>query len=134
MVTAAGSTGHYMLLQLGEKTMYDSRKINHDEQKTDSERLGQFEKNGFRIQQLDEDFFMIERLKSGKVTWCRSISDAEVITYTAIQLERNRASDTVGIRRTLLDKSYILLGLIDIISCEGQRQTVRRRTKKCQRE
>jgi len=109
---------------------------NNDQNKgmTFAERLGQFEKYGFRIQQLDEDFFLIERLKSGKVTWCRSITDAEIITYTAIQLEKDLQADTEGVRQSLLDKAYILLGLIDIISCDSTQQTVRRRTGKCKRK
>lgn len=95
-------------------------------------KLNQFEKDGYRICQHDEEFFVIERIKSGKIVYCESIVDAEVITTIAICCEKKMPFNPNEIKQSFLDKAYTLVGFIDVMYSGRNGDKVRRRTSKCQ--
>lgn len=57
--------------------------------KIDKVRLDQFMDSGYSITQYEDDFFIVERIKSKRSVTCSTIDESELVANIAIILENN---------------------------------------------
>lgn len=93
-----------------------------------SERLNQFIRDGYRINQYDEEFFMVEKMSSLKAITCESIGTAEMVCKIAINIKKGNVDHShITTRNSIIDKAYILLGQLDVMYTAKNGDKVRRR-------